>query len=128
MLGHGLKCEYSVGEAIGQLVIWLIISVLTLGLALFVLPYYFLKGPLNKTYVVDPNGDKLARLRVETNLGEIIGHAIIWLLLTIVTLGLAYLVYWPAVMKKMLSGVTYQELAPGLTGPSHAGGLINSNP
>ena len=128
MLGHGLKCEYSVGEAIGQLVIWLIISVLTLGLALFVLPYYFLKGPLNKTYVVDHNGDKRARLRVETNLGEIIGHAIIWLLLTIVTLGLAYLVYWPAVMKKMLSGVTYQELAPGLTRPSHAGGLINSNP
>jgi len=110
MLGTGLKCEYSVGEAIGQLIIWVIISILTLGLGLFVLPYYFLKGPINKTYVVDHNGNKLARLRVEVNLAEIIGHMIIWFLLSVVTLGLAYLVYWPAVMKKMLSGVTYQPL------------------
>jgi len=113
MLGTGLKCEYSVSEAIGQLIIWIILSVLTLGLALFVLPYYFLKGPINKTFVVDHNGNKLSKLSVDVNLAEILGHAIIWVFLSIITLGLAYLVYWPAVMKKMLSGVTYIPLGQG---------------
>lgn len=113
MLVTGLKCEYSVGEAIGQLIIWIILSILTLGLALFVLPYYFLNGPINKTYVVDQNGSKQAKLHVEVNLAEIIGHAIIWILLSIITLGLAYLIYWPAVMKKMLSGVEYRPIGQG---------------
>lgn len=127
MLGQGLKCEYSVSEAIGQLIIWLVLSLVTFGLALFVLPYYFLKGPINKTFVVDTNGQKLARLNVEVSLAEIIGHVIIWILLSIVTFGLAYLVFWPAVMKRMLNGVTYMPIGQQ-TGVTHdAGGLIQSS-
>lgn len=123
MLGNGLKCEYSVGEAIGQLIIWIVLIVITLGLALIVLPYYFLKGPINKTFVVDHNGQKLARLQVDVNLSEIIGHAIIWLILSIVTLGFAYLVSWPAVMKKMLSTTVYVPL-----GHSAAQGSFDPGP
>lgn len=41
MLGHKFTCEFTVGEAIGQLVIWVLLSIVTFGLALFVLPYYF---------------------------------------------------------------------------------------
>jgi hypothetical protein len=60
MLGSKFKCEYTVGEAIGQLVIWLILVILTFGLALFVLPYYFLKAPLNRTYVLDRDGNVIS--------------------------------------------------------------------
>lgn len=128
MSGHGLKCEFSLSEAIGQLVIWIVISILTLGLALFVLPYYFLKSPINKTFVVDANGKKLSKLHVEVNLAEMLGHAVIWLFLSIITLGLAYLVYWPAVMKRMLNAVVYKPIGGGLhieneqTGPIVTGG------
>ena len=104
--GYRLRCEFSVAEAIGQLVIWIVLSVLTLGLALFVLPYYFLKAPLNKTYLMDGSGGTIGRLNADIGLAEIIGHAVIWLLLTIVTLGLAYLIYWPAVIKRLLNAVT----------------------
>ena len=112
-MGTGIKCEYSLSEAIGQLIIWLILTIITLGLALFVLPYYFLKGPLNKCFVVDQDGRKLARLQVDVSLAEIIGHAVIWLLLSVITLGLAYLVYWPSVMKRLLNGVTYYPVSGG---------------
>ncbi len=44
--GHRLKCDFTVGEAIGQIIVWIILSIVTLGLALFVLPYYT-NGPLN---------------------------------------------------------------------------------
>lgn len=38
MIGQKFKCEFTVGEAIGQLVIWILLSIITFGLALFVLP------------------------------------------------------------------------------------------
>ena len=110
MLGHGLKCEFTVGEAIGQLVIWILLTIVTFGLAAFVLPYYFLKAPINRTYSIDNNGTKLARLHVDVNFTDILGHALVWLLLTIVTFGFAYLVYWPAVVKRLLNGVKMVEL------------------
>ena len=36
--GYKLKCEYSVSEAIGSIIIRILISIVTIGLALFV--YY----------------------------------------------------------------------------------------
>lgn len=110
MIGTGFKCEFTVGEAIGQLVIWILLSIVTFGLALFVLPYYFIKAPLNRTYVVDRDGSKIGKVHVDVAFVDILGHALVWLLLTIVTLGLAYLVYWPAVIKRLLNAVRITEI------------------
>lgn len=110
VLGKRLVCEFTVAEAIGQIVLWLILIFITLGLAAFVLPYYFIKAPLNRTFVCDSDGHKVARLSVEVHFGDILGHALVWLLLTIITFGLAYLVYWPAVIKRLLNAVKMVEL------------------
>lgn len=101
--GYRYDCEFSVAEAIGQLVIWVLLVVVTLGLALFVLPYYFLKAPINRTFVLDPSGKRVARLSVTVSFGGILGHAVLWLVLTILTLGLAYLIYWQSVMKRLMN-------------------------
>lgn len=103
--GYKLQCEYSVSEAIGIIIIWIIISILTLGLGLFVFPYYVLKGPINKTYLLNEAGEKVGQLYVEVHLPEIIGHMIIWVFLTIITLGFAFFIYYPAVIKRLLNGV-----------------------
>ncbi|SMC66424.1 DUF6693 family protein [Primorskyibacter flagellatus] len=110
MLGNRFSCEFTVGEAIGQLLIWIVLSIVTLGLALFVLPYYFIKAPMNRTYVLDGEGARIARVSVEVAFFDILGHALVWLLLTIVTFGLAYLVYWPAVIKRLLNAVELKPL------------------
>ncbi|WP_417607068.1 DUF6693 family protein [Primorskyibacter flagellatus] len=110
MLGNRFSCEFTVGEAIGQLLIWIVLSIVTLGLALFVLPYYFIKAPMNRTYVLDGEGTRIARVSVEVAFFDILGHALVWLLLTIVTFGLAYLVYWPAVIKRLLNAVELKPL------------------
>ena len=99
----GLKCEFELIEAIGYVLLWVVLSVVTFGLAAFLAPYYLAKAPLNKTYLVDRNGNKLGRLYVDFNLGQVIGHAIIWLLLSIITFGIAYIVYWFAVVRKLLN-------------------------
>ena len=97
------QCDFGVAEAIGSFIIWILLTIVTLGLAAFVAPYYVLSGVLNKTWIIDENGQRLSRLRVNFTLAEIIGHAVIWILLTIVTLGLALLVYYYMVIKKVLN-------------------------
>lgn len=103
--GYKLKCEYSVAEAIGSIVIWVIISIVTLGLGLFIMPYYILKGPINQTSLIDEKGEVVGKLHVDVDLANIIGHAVIWIILSIITLGFALFVYYPAVMKRLLNGV-----------------------
>jgi hypothetical protein len=103
--GHTVKCDYSVAEAIGTIIIWILISIVTLGLGLFVMPYYILKGPINKSSLIGPDGQLVGRMHVDVALSEIIGHAVIWVLLAIITLGLALFVYYPAVVKRLLNGI-----------------------
>jgi hypothetical protein len=72
-------------------------------LAAFVLPYYFLKAPINKTYVLNAQSEPVAKLSVDVGFADILGHAIIWFVLTILTLGLAYFVYWQSVVKRLMN-------------------------
>jgi len=102
-VGQRLRCDFGLSEALGQLLIWVVLVIITFGLALFVLPYYFLKAPINKTTVLDAEGNAVARLSVEVGFADILGHAIIWLVLTILTLGLAYFIYWQAVVKRLMN-------------------------
>ncbi|MDH0114598.1 hypothetical protein N7379_08890 [Rhizobium pusense] len=57
-----LKCSFSTVEAIGTVVLWVILTIVTLGLALLVFPYYLNKAVLNKTEVLDASGKTAGRL------------------------------------------------------------------
>lgn len=103
--GYRLKCDFSVSEGIGTVIIWVLLTIVTLGLALFVAPYYIFKAPINRTSLIGPDGVAMGRLHVDVHLSEVIGHAVIWLLLSIITLGLALIVYQFAVIKRLLNGV-----------------------
>lgn len=95
MLANGLRldCNYSLMEAIGFLIIWLVITIITFGIGSFFAIYYFYKTILNKTYVVDRSGTEVGRLNCDLNLSEIIGHIFVWILITIVTLGIGLVFY-----------------------------------
>ena len=103
--GHRLSCDFSVSEGIGTVVIWILISIVTLGLGLFVAPYYILKAPINRTKLIAGDGTVVGSLYVEFNLAEILGHMIIWVFLTIITLGFALVLYQFSVMKHLLNAV-----------------------
>jgi len=91
--GQRLKCDYTLMEAIGFLIIWLILSVITLGIGMFFAIYYFYKTIINKTYIVDRSGYEIGRLDCDLSLGEVIGHIVIWILITLVTLGIGIIFY-----------------------------------
>ncbi len=115
------QCDFGVAEAIGSFIIWLLLTIVTLGLASFIAPYYILSSIINKTSIVDETGRRLSQLKVTFTLAEIIGHAVIWVLLAIVTLGLALIVYYYMVMKKVLNrteivGQSTEQLRAAPTG------------
>ena len=108
--GYRYECDFSLGNAVWQLILWVILVVVTFGLALFFLPYYFLKAPINRTWLVGPDGRRVARLSVDVSFADIFGHMLLWLILTVLTLGLAYLVYWQSVMKRLMNATRIVEV------------------
>ncbi len=90
--GGRVEAQVTFGDILGHGILWVIISAITLGIGMFFYPYSFSKFILNRTYIWDAEG-KRSRLRCELDAGSQLGHIILWLLLTVVTLGLAFPFY-----------------------------------
>lgn len=98
-----LKCSFSVVEAIGSVILWIVLTIVTLGLALIVFPYYLNRAVLNKTELLDGAGRPIARLNCTFSIGHSVGHVIIWAILIVVTLGLASFLYVYRVLRVVLN-------------------------
>ncbi|AZV94017.1 hypothetical protein CBF45_10020 [Bordetella sp. J329] len=88
-----LKSELGFMEALGHMIIWVLLTIVTLGLAMFVFPYYMQKFIISKTYAYDAQGQRVGRLVCTIDLASIIGNIVLWAIISIVTLGLGYLVF-----------------------------------
>lgn len=105
-----MRSDFTIAEALGQVVIWILLGIITLGLALFVFPYYVEKVVLNRIHIVNARGERVGRVRCEVNLGQAIGHAIIWAILSILTLGIAGLIYAYKLTSYTLDNTTIEPL------------------
>src|SRR5690606_15462650 len=90
-------------DTLGVAIIWIFLTIITLGLALLVFPYYFNKDVLNKTKVIDADGREIGRLNCRFNLASSIGHLIIWIFLIVITLGLAAFLYAYRVLRVVMN-------------------------
>ena len=80
-------------DILGHLLIWLILTIFTLGIAAFFFPYSFAKFILNRSTLVDEHGNARS-LVCNTDIFGNIGRVIIWIIITILTLGLGYGFYF----------------------------------
>ncbi|CAB3891396.1 hypothetical protein LMG1861_03821 [Achromobacter piechaudii] len=88
-----LKSDLTVGDIIGHGIIWILLSIVTLGLALFVFPYYMQRFIISRTSVLDDSGRRVGRLVCTIDLASIIGNIVLWAIISIVTLGIGYLIF-----------------------------------
>ena len=88
-----LKSELGAFDVLGHLIIWLLLTLVTFGLALFVFPYYMQRFIISKTFAFDGEGRKVGRLVCTIDLASIIGNIILWAIISILTLGIGYLVF-----------------------------------
>lgn len=98
-----LRSEFGIGDSIGHVIIWILLAIVTLGLALIVFPYYFNRSVLNRTKVIDQAGNEIGYLECRFNLGSSIGHVIIWAILILITLGLAAFFYVYRVLRVVIN-------------------------
>ena len=101
--GAKLKSHVSVLDIIVNAIIWVLLSIVTFGIAFFFYIYYYNRHVLNKTDIVDGSGRKIGTLKCNLTFGDILGHSIIWILLTIVTLGLGLFFYFYKVLAFIIS-------------------------
>jgi hypothetical protein len=97
------QCEFGLLESLGQVIIWILLTIITLGLALFVFPYYFNKVVLNRTQVLDAHDRPIGRLDCQFSLGHSIGHVILWAVLILLTFGIAAFFYAYRILRVLLN-------------------------
>lgn len=88
-----LRCDIGFWEMVGHIVLWVVVTILTVGIGAFFFIYSIQKMVINHTVMINRRGDEIARLRCEFSVVSSIGHVLLWILLTIVTVGLAFPFY-----------------------------------
>lgn len=89
---YQLKCELSLVDIIGHGILWILLSFFTFGLALFVFPYYLMRFTIGKT-VLYQQGVKVGRLECTIDFASILGNVVIWAIISVLTLGIGYLIF-----------------------------------
>jgi Family of unknown function (DUF6693) len=88
-----LRSELDLGEVWPAFLVWLIVSVCTLGLGWIVVSGHFFRLILNSTAIVDAGGNRLGRLRCDYDMDGRLAQVALWVAVSIATLGVGLLFY-----------------------------------
>ncbi len=90
----GIRMDFSIGETIGHVILWVFLVIVTLGTAFFIFQYMRLRYVINKGVLVDKRtGNVIGKLVCRLDVSAAIGHGFLWALLVLVTLGFALPLY-----------------------------------
>jgi hypothetical protein len=91
--GVRLRNELDLGRAWPRLLVWLAVSIGTIGLGWIVVSGRFFKLLIDATVVVGPTGKSIGRLHCDYEADEDFGHIARWIFISIATLGVGLLFY-----------------------------------
>ena len=87
-----LRSELTLAAIIGHGIIWILLSLVTFGLALFVFPYYLQRFVIGYTYVYE-GGQRVGKLDCTIDFASILGNVILWAIISLITFGIGYLIF-----------------------------------
>jgi len=91
--GLRLRNELDLGRVWPTFLVWLVVSVCTLGLGWIVVSGHFFKLLIDTTVLVGPTGRRIGRLRCDYDVDKDLGHIARWIFVCIATLGIGLLFY-----------------------------------
>ena len=103
-----IKANLSILDIIGHLLIWVVLTIITFGIALFFFPYSFSRFVINRTSVVDTATGAERKMVCDINIFSNIGHIILWMIISVLTLGLGYIFYFYRVWNYALNNSRVQ--------------------
>ncbi len=102
-INYRFRTSWSMGDIFLNILLWIVLLVITLGIASFFAPYAWGAKFLNGTQVHDSKNNVLGVLKVDLRISEQIGHIFKWILLSIVTLGIAIPFYHFGVIRTVIN-------------------------
>ena len=102
-----LKAGFTVGSVLGHIIIWILLSVVTLGIAAFFWPYAAAKLIINNATVYDNSGTVTGQLKCNLTIGGQIGHILLWILISIITFGIGLPFYFYGVARKAIDNTVF---------------------
>ena len=102
-----VKANIGTIEILFHLIVWFVIIVCTFGIGAYFFAYSFSKFVINRTQIIDNNGETRTMV-CHTDMFGNIGHIILWIIMTILTFGLAYLFYFYKVWNYSLNHSTIE--------------------
>ena len=103
-----IKADLSILDIIGHLLIWVLLTIITFGIALFFFPYSFGLFEINRTSVVDNATGVERKMVCDINIFSNVGHIILWMVISFLTLGLGYIFYFYRVWNYALNNSRLQ--------------------
>ena len=103
-----IKADLSILDIIGHLLIWVLLTIITLGIALFFFPYSFARFVINRPSVVDNATGVERKMVCDINIFSNVGHIILWMVISFLTLGLGYIFYFYRVWNYALNNSRLQ--------------------
>ena len=98
-----ITVSFTMMDVIGHIIIWLIISTVTLGIGLFFWPYAAAKMIINGITIYDSSDTRVGKLQCQLSAGQQIGHIILWLVISVVTFGIGFPFYLFGVARTALN-------------------------
>jgi hypothetical protein len=91
--GVRLRNELDFGRVWPSFLVWLAVSICTIGLGWIVVSGRFFKLLIDTTEVVGPTGKSIGRLHCDYDVDKDLGHIVRWTLISIATLGVGLFFY-----------------------------------
>ena len=102
-----IQADVATLDILGHIIIWFILILITFGIAAFFFPYSFSKFILNRSQLIDEQGIP-RKMICHTDMFGNIGHVILWIIISIITLGLVYAFYFYKVWNYSLNNTTIE--------------------
>lgn len=88
-----LRSELDLRDVWPSFLVWLAVSVCTLGLGWIVVSGHFFRLILNTTTIVDPSGSRVGRLVCDYDVEADLARIVLWVIVSIATFGVGLLFY-----------------------------------
>lgn len=85
------KSNLSMAGVLGHIIVWILIVLVTFGVGIFFWPYAAMKLVLNSIEV--HSGAGIQRCHCDLGFSEQLGHILIWAIISVLTVGIAYPFY-----------------------------------
>ena len=103
-----LKADIGVLDIVIHILMWIVLSFITLGIAMFFYPYSFAKFVINRSVLIDDMGRERT-MDCQTDIIGNIWHILIWAIISIVTFGLGYVFYFYKVWNYSLNATVIEK-------------------